>query len=377
MRVHRANLDLLRATAITVVFIHHVGQYLEGIPEIAHQIMAFGGFGVDLFFVLSGWLIGGIFFREYGQKGSVNLTSFWARRWFRTMPPYYAALILSWAAVFVARREPFDLRFLFFLQNYSDLVPYFKISWSLCIEEHFYLFLPLFLLLFLRVKLVPYACLALILLSFGLRVYHTGPEYPKFGYLITATHFRLDGLVSGVLCAYVYYLKPASWKTFSSWLMGIGLIGGCVSLTLYALDSTYLYSFGILALSACFAGLLCLCVNKSDWAFARTRAVYAIAISSYSIYLVHALLINVCYQYMKDRGVWFTLASIGLTVIFTYIFHASVEEVSKKLRDRFFPSPAPVPAPELPAGMIAPAATQVEEVSPVIVRENGGITPGG
>ncbi|MET0242867.1 MAG: acyltransferase family protein, partial [Flavitalea sp.] len=90
MRVYRANLDLLRATAITVVFIHHIGQYTQNVPHFFDRVMEFGVFGVDLFFVLSGWLIGGIFFREYAQKGEVNLTSFWARRWLRTMPPYYA-----------------------------------------------------------------------------------------------------------------------------------------------------------------------------------------------------------------------------------------------------------------------------------------------
>ncbi len=103
----------------------------------------YGQHGVDLFFVLSGWLIGGLYWREMKAFSGVGVLRFWVRRWMRTLPPYFAALLLSWLAVSAARAEPFDWRYLVFLQNYYERIPFFLVSWSLCIEEHFYLAAPI------------------------------------------------------------------------------------------------------------------------------------------------------------------------------------------------------------------------------------------
>src|SRR5262245_8323631 len=101
-------LDLLRATAITMVVAYHV---IQMSPEPLPRLMRFahaGQYGVDLFFVLSGWLIGSLYWREHKKYGEVDLLRFWSRRWLRTIPPYLAALLLAWLAVYVQRREAFD-----------------------------------------------------------------------------------------------------------------------------------------------------------------------------------------------------------------------------------------------------------------------------
>ncbi|TFZ63338.1 acyltransferase [Hymenobacter sp. UV11] len=338
MREHKANLDLLRATAITVVFIYHISQYVTKVPESLHKVFALGSYGVDLFFVLSGWLIGGIFFREYTMAGHVKLGNFWARRWLRTMPPYYAALLMSWLAVYYSRHQSFDPRYIFFLQNYSKSVPFFKISWSLCIEEHFYIVLPLLLYLSLKFKQVVPVCIALIVFSICMRWQYAGSEYPAFGYQLTATHLRLDGLLLGVLCAYMYNVEPLSWKRFSLWLFRLGLVGGIISIVLYFLDSRFMYSIGILSLSVFFAGVLCKSVNEADWSVSRSSIVSKIALSSYSIYLVHALAINLSDHFMPGGQIKFIGVALLSTGGMSFIFHFCIEEVSKRIRNNLFPN---------------------------------------
>jgi len=104
------NLDLIRACAILFVLLYHSVQMATGTAGFA----AFGEFGVDLFFVLSGYLIGGLYWREHQQFGSVARLRFIARRALRTMPPYFVAMAIAYMAVRLYRDESFDFRYLFF-----------------------------------------------------------------------------------------------------------------------------------------------------------------------------------------------------------------------------------------------------------------------
>jgi peptidoglycan/LPS O-acetylase OafA/YrhL len=148
------------------------------------RFVSIGKYGVDLFFVLSGWLIGNLYWREHARFGEVQLLRFWSRRWLRTIPPYLAALALSWLAVKLERREPFDWGYLLFIQNYYQRIPFFLVSWSLCIEEHFYLFVPLLLLVTNRFRLAaPLVFGALILASPICRCLEpAGDANKEFGY---------------------------------------------------------------------------------------------------------------------------------------------------------------------------------------------------
>ena len=137
-----ANLDLLRAAAIVPVVLANAGT--EGVLTGAAGRLADSGWvGVDLFFVLSGWLVGGLYWRERARYGGIQIGRFWARRWLRTIPPYLVALVAVYSAraALTDNADPFDWRYVAFLQNYTGL-PYWGVSWSLCIEEHFYLALP-------------------------------------------------------------------------------------------------------------------------------------------------------------------------------------------------------------------------------------------
>src|SRR5437867_3597405 len=88
-----ANLDLLRAAAISMVVTYHVIQ-MSPVPQPRLMRLAvFGQYGVDLFFVLSGWLIGRLYWKEHARFGDVELVRFWSRRWLRTIRRYLPALM--------------------------------------------------------------------------------------------------------------------------------------------------------------------------------------------------------------------------------------------------------------------------------------------
>lgn len=97
-------------------------------PRWVTPVTAYGAYGVDLFFILSGWLIGGLYWRERASFGDVRIFQFWIRRWMRTIPPYLAALLMSWFAVKYVRNEPFDYGYLVFIQNYYEVIPFFLVD---------------------------------------------------------------------------------------------------------------------------------------------------------------------------------------------------------------------------------------------------------
>ena len=148
MTVMRRNdwLDLCRALAILLVMLSHGRVFLRSAMPWA-EYFRFGGFlGVELFFVLSGFLIGGILIRLSRQGGTHWLGGFYARRWFRTLPNYYLFVLINILLVWWGTR-PGELdevwKYLVFIQNLFGPHPlFFPEAWSLAVEEVFYLFIP-------------------------------------------------------------------------------------------------------------------------------------------------------------------------------------------------------------------------------------------
>jgi peptidoglycan/LPS O-acetylase OafA/YrhL len=144
-------LDVVRSVAILSVLASHSLYFL--FPFYYRQLVeAFGilgSYGVEIFFVLSGFLIGQLIVKEVLSPPSVGgLGHFWVRRWLRTLPPYFLVLGLR-----TAIGHPFDWRYLVFLQNFDPkALASFPVSWRLSIEEWFYLLTPLVLLLAARLS---------------------------------------------------------------------------------------------------------------------------------------------------------------------------------------------------------------------------------
>jgi peptidoglycan/LPS O-acetylase OafA/YrhL len=224
------HLDAMRAVAILLVVSHHFLNLPVDHPRWMQVIAHRGYVGVDLFFVLSGWLIGGQLFRSERQDAGIDVLRFWTRRWTRTLPAYYAVLAVLW----VGRRGRLPLGdTLLFAQNYTAPTEWY-VSWSLCIEEHFYLALPVVVLAVRRHRRIAFAVSAAFLfLSPVLR----WTAYPSMAngsfarYLETfypPTHLRLDGLVMGVLVAALREYEPGVWSAFVRHRLALALIGVCL-----------------------------------------------------------------------------------------------------------------------------------------------------
>ncbi|REC62450.1 acyltransferase [Chryseobacterium pennae] len=214
-------LDHLRALAIVLVLLFHYRAFKH--PEWIDTIGKFGWTGVDLFFVLSGFLISGQLFKEMGNKGVICLKTFYMKRFFRIIPAYFFTLFLYFSIPFFREREalPPLWKFVTFTQNYGlDVIDQgtFSHAWSLCIEEQFYFILPLFLLMIMPSKLFRYFAVLIvsfIILSLILRLIiwnvsiagmdHSALEFWRSWYMkiYYPTYTRLDGLSIGILISYL------------------------------------------------------------------------------------------------------------------------------------------------------------------------------
>lgn len=213
-------LDVLRGIAILLVLGNHIcPDTIQSLPAL-HGVAAaiywhlrgIGWAGVDLFFVLSGFLVSGLLLREIESSGTVHCGRFWLRRAFKILPSYYGLLVLL-AALRVTpwfnTTSPASMlssiaEHGLFLQNYLSFNPNGP-TWSLAVEEHFYLALPLILVLLARGvsaerfqrRLISF-CILVALTAFGLRLQHTllhGIGLDDY----RRTHFRIDALFFGVL----------------------------------------------------------------------------------------------------------------------------------------------------------------------------------
>ena len=331
-------LDLLRAAAILLVLLHHVVQEWPVVRPWLYPYTGMGAKGVDLFFVLSGWLIGGLFWQERRRSGSVDLGRFWARRWLRTVPPYLGGLALAWMAVWIYRREPFDFGYLLFLQNYYPVMPFFFVSWSLCVEEHFYLFLPLF---FYYLKRRLGLILAMIVfLPTVLRLMEYPIESRGFGYADTASHLRADGLLLGFAAVYMSVYHGAWFERLRPAMLAAALC----ALGLLALDLGPRWGFVLdpLLVAMMFLGLLVALVGRKGGQWFRMRAIAWVAGISYSIYLTHALVIHAfllgIFPRLAIGEVFALVLIIGLILAAGWVFHFIFERSALVVRERFVPT---------------------------------------
>ena len=227
-------LDVLRAVAILIVVDAHatvaLKEYYNGV--FLHHLLPDG---VELFFVLSGFLIGGILIRSYEKKKRFDrqlLLNFWTRRWFRTLPNYY--LVLGGLVVFALLRawrsglhhtlpsKGILIKYVFFLQNFTQFIPdFFPETWSLAIEEWSYISLPLILWLMHSLlsarwshQRIVLATILTIILGTNLYRLTEAIQIPisegELGYRGIVI-MRLDAISYGVLAAYAKHYFPTAW----------------------------------------------------------------------------------------------------------------------------------------------------------------------
>ncbi|PYG29513.1 acyltransferase family protein [Pelagimonas varians] len=222
---YRRDIDGVRAFAVLSVVLYHFGIPLRG-----------GFVGVDIFFVISGFLIGGLLWREYDHTGRIWLVNFYVRRFRRLAPAFFVMVFLTGALAW-AILLPFEFReygkatiaatvylsnVLFFRQaGYFDAASEDKPllhTWSLAVEEQFYIFLPLLILLLARSRhALMAAMIGCWILSLAACIVMT-PSHPMAAFYLFP--FRAWEMLSGVLLAIWGYQTQRKWRGYAalSWL---------------------------------------------------------------------------------------------------------------------------------------------------------------
>lgn len=308
-------LDHLRAIAILLVLMYHYRAFKH--PDWIDVIGRFGWTGVDLFFVLSGFLISGQLFTEIKNTGKISLKIFYIKRFFRIFPSYFFTLFLYFTFPFFREREVLSplWKFVTFTQNYGlDVINRgtFSHAWSLCIEEQFYLILPLFLLILIPAKLFRYLTVMMIAaVGFSIAsrwmawneltsVTNTAsPDFWKLWYMkiYYPTHTRLDGLAVGILIGYLMQYSSGVKKMVHKrgnrfFFLGIILLG--ISFWLcdeQASKTASLFGFTLVAIS--YGLILMAAVSQSSFLYrSKSYLTAQLAALSYAVYLSHKGIIH-------------------------------------------------------------------------------------
>lgn len=226
-------LDLLRSIAILLVVAVHAASYIPNFKdESADRYFPSTMDGVSIFFVLSGFLIGGILLRTIRDTEFTwrDLLNFWIRRWFRTIPNYLFVLciLLAYQLVILKDLGDFNLKYLFFSQNlYSPHPNFYPEAWSLTVEEWFYLTFPIVCFVAYRgmknkQQSVLLSALVFLIFPLVMRIvrFHTGIAPLDWDLEIRkVVVYRLDALMYGVLGAYIQAVFPHGWLRYRTQLL--------------------------------------------------------------------------------------------------------------------------------------------------------------
>ena len=306
-RPRMKQLDVLRAIAVLLVLCSHV--------RSVNWLQRFGWIGVDLFFVLSGFLVSGLLFSEYTKQGSLSPKRFLIRRGLKIYPAFYTFVILSVILmVFTKMKIAADLLLaeIFFVQNYYGGL--WGHTWSLCVEEHFYLLLTAGLYLLWRRRsgnglpfdAIPKLTLIVAAVLIGARAltYFLVVPY-NFQYHLKPTHLCLDSLLFGVCLAYFYHFhhnKLASFVSRTRWWLLLFSAAAIAPAVFLPVSSAFVSIIGFPLLYLGFGSVLLLALHSTNtgWylASASGSVLARIGAYSYSIYLWHLV-----------------VASLGLTLI--------------------------------------------------------------
>jgi len=311
---HGANrliqLDVLRGLAILLVIFRHAIIPWSKAGILRYPMLGLwhlGWTGVDLFFVLSGFLIGGLLFTEIRTTGRLDVGRFLVRRGFKIWPAYFIFL----AVVFLrlVHDEGVHAATLSIAPNLIHLQNYLGsprgITWSLAVEEHFYLALPLFLMLATSdwrrrasIPAIPWAAAVLIVGCTAWRIVSNYRRPFEMYTHLTPTHLRIDGLFFGVLLAYLHYMHPRrlAWVTrYRAALLATGIALIAPMALVDQTGSPLIWTFGFTSLYLGYGAILLAFVYTTPGQglsgnLLNTPPAAALAwigIFSYSIYLWH------------------------------------------------------------------------------------------
>ena len=353
-----AGLDTLRALAIALVLISHYNGFVRHAPGFG-AIGSIGWAGVDLFFVLSGYLIGNQLLAPAACGESLDLKIFFARRLLRTLPNYYVVLagylMLSGSSIAGESMAPL-WRFLTFTQNFGmNYGQTFTHSWSLCIEEQFYLVLPLVVMALVGSRRSPRLlwCALAAAIAAGMTV--RGMAFVDGKDVFAAPVYysssaRFDELLPGVAIALLKNFHPivfARLLRHGNALLAAGMASAVA--VLYGVmneePTAFLAStFGFSLVAISFALLVCSALSPSSLLYRlRIPGASSLALWSYAVYLAHKPVFMALSPQLEEWGVDASaaptiLAVMAIGILSGWLLFIVVETPFMPLRARFFPT---------------------------------------
>lgn len=324
--------------------------------------------GMDLFFLLSGFLIGRILLDD-PDRGIARAGRFWIRRALRILPAYYVVLstlvVLAGLGVWQVPLRPFVWKEFLYLTNYLPPEQGWRIlawGWSLCVEEHFYLVAPLFVMLLRRLPVWAQGTLLCVLWLAGLccrgfAIAASGRPFDwtwQFEHVYQTTHTRFDILVAGIGVAWLtHHFDDGCRRAFSAVPVRV-LSGGLIAWGLWELTvirpqfrmlfNTFAWGtvtslvWGLAVLNALYG-------SGPVRRFLSLRAFLPVATLGYGVYLTHipamVLVTVLIVPHLSGRvgwpGVWGIsfAASLLLAHGFSFVLHVLVEKPLLRLRDRW------------------------------------------
>ena len=373
-------LDLLRVVAIGLTMMAHA----HGIVERVFFLRPISGgmwLGVDLFMLISGWLLGGQLLRD-AARGTFEPTRFYTKRWLRTLPPYYFMLVVLFCfgtpqvggldgteyVLDVARTDHLHsalswhvvVSHLSFMQRYVPPNLY-GVSWSLCVEEHFYLALPLVVLSLMRWPRVAFT-VGLVLGIEAIAIVSRLATFSSSTWVPQQTHMRCHGLFVGLLLAWLNIHRPRAWARLGAFATWLGLLGIVGTLSLMATipnaPSRWTYVAVPTVATWTLSLLFLACVHEqSPFSRARFPGLQYLGELTFSIYLVHNVLPRAWLgEHSGAAGVRGVVIRFVLVGGASVLLHHLVERPALRLRERVLrawpPAPAQAPA-RAPARAIA------------------------
>ena len=327
------SLNGLRAMAILAVVWHHT------YPRDGWILSTRGFLGVDLFFVISGFLIVTLLLREHDRRGTVDLGAFYARRTLRIVPLNYAVIFGIWGisawgngsqALLVAHDAPFALTY---TANFAPMISMLGICWSLAAEEQFYLVWPLVERRLRRhaVKILGLGIALSLVISCGHAHFGLWTWMPQ---MLLETTFVPIGL--GVWLAHLLHCPNSYAKLVpllaGRWAAPIAMVTIISALSMPVRDISGLPRLGIHLLMT---WVVATCVYREDHgarAIVSNRVLSRIGVVSYGIYLLHMISIHGSQATLARLGVAQPLAHFTLTMLIAW----GMAEISYATFERFF-----------------------------------------
>jgi peptidoglycan/LPS O-acetylase OafA/YrhL len=343
------NLDFLRGMAILLVM---AGHFLPG-----YFSTHIGWSGVDLFFVLSGFFVSGILFREFKKNGSIKPMRFLLRRGLKIWPLFYASILIQLCYLYFNNIHYEAWRILnevFFIQNYFP--GFIGVTWSLGVEEQFYILVAIcFTLLFNYMqngKNVIAICIVVFLTCLLLRFISYNPHagYNPFK-VFYPLHLRADSLCGGILISWFYHFKKEELQRWVNKNRGVIIIAAILFLSPLAIFSfksgvIHTVGFSLVYLGYGFVVLLALFPRMevpATYFRILLNIVAWVGFYSYAIYLFHIFIgYGVVNNFRRLTGIsgfvpLELLIFIAGNIIFGWLISKLIEQPVLRWRDRVFP----------------------------------------